>query len=276
MTHTPQGLSCATKTPVIFEKSQTSSMVVSIVSHGHGRMVQRLLHQIANASAATVRRVVVTQNVPEDDPMAPVNGWPFTLQLVRNAHIHGFGANHNKALREAGEDCVCVLNPDVQLLQPEPFEALLKAASGSQVGASYPVQVDLQGHIQTFEREMPDFWALFRRRVLGRKQRHTDWVNAACLVVPTAVWRASHGFDESYYMYCEDVDFCLRLRLMGLALVRAPAHVVHEGARASGRSVQHFMWHVRSLARLWRSPVYVQARDLVTVTNGEARKIADP
>jgi hypothetical protein len=53
----------------------------------------------------------------------------------------------------------------------------------------------------------------------------------------------------------------------GLALVRAPAQVVHAGQRASHRRWSHLQWHVRSLWRLWRSPVYGRARLLL---RGEA------
>ena len=88
-------------------------------------------------------------------------------------------------------------------------------------------------------------------------------MNAACLVLPQPVWQALKGFDEAYFMYCEDVDLCLRLRLAGLALVRAPAQVVHAGQRASHRRWAHLQWHVRSLLRLWCSPVYRQARQLL-------------
>ena len=49
----------------------------------------------------------------------------------------------------------------------------------------------------------------------------------------------------------------------GLALVRAPVQVVHSGQRASHRRWSHLKWHVRSLLRLWRSPVYRQARQML-------------
>lgn len=106
--------------------------------------------------------------------------------------------------------------------------------------------------------------ALLRRRLLKRKDTRVDWVNAACLVLPSVVWRSLNGFDERYFMYCEDVDLCLRLRLRGLLLVRAPIRVIHIGQRASARSWRHLSWHIRSLWRLWRSPVYARAQQLLT------------
>lgn len=245
-------------------------MVVSIVSHGHGALVQRLLQQLADMSAASIARVVVTHNVPEPALRAPAGGWPFELEIVCNAAPRGFGANHNHALRGAAEPFVCVLNPDVELLAAqEPFAALVRAAAAPGVGCAYALQLDAAGRVQDCEREIPSPSALWRRRVLRRPQRAVDWVNAACMVLPLAAWRGVGGFDESYFMYCEDVDLCLRLRLGGLRLQRAPARVVHAGQRASSRRWRHLAWHVRSLLRLWRSEVYRRARSLPGVPRRE-------
>lgn len=238
-------------------------MVVSVVSHGHGVWVQRLLQQLAEDSASHIARVVVTNNIPEPDIPTPPGGWPFALEVIANAAPCGFGANHNRALLGAVEPFVCVLNPDVELIAGhEPFAALLQAASAPGVGCAYPVQCDASGKIQDSERETPSPSALWRRRVLGQAQRSVDWVNAACMVLPLPVWQALRGFDASYFMYCEDVDLCLRLRLTGWRLQRAPARVVHAGQRASGRQWRHLAWHVRSLLRLWCSPTYRRARSL--------------
>lgn len=247
-------------------------LLVSVVSHGHGALVQRLLLQLAGLSAGSIARVVVTHNIPEPAPQPPAGGWPFRVEIVCNAAPRGFGANHNHALRDAVEPFVCVLNPDVELLPAqEPFEALLRAASVPGVGCAYPLQLDTAGRVQDCEREIPSPLALWRRRVLRQHERVVDWVNAACLVLPLQVWQAVGGFDESYFMYCEDVDLCLRLRQCGLQLQRAQACVVHAGQRASGRHWRHLAWHVRSLLRLWCSDVYRRARGLPAASQGGKR-----
>ena len=247
--------------------SLSHSLVVSVVSHGHGPLVQALLNELAGLSAATVRRVVLTQNLPEAEPEAPPTGWPFVLQVVKNTVPAGFGVNHNRALASAKEPFVCVLNPDIGLGAQDPFAALAQAAAQPGAGCAYPVQLDTQGRLQDSERELPTPRALWRRRLLGRGDTRVDWVNAACLVLPQPVWQKLGGFDEAYFMYCEDVDLCLRVRLAGWTLVRVPAQVVHAGQRASHRRWSHLQWHVRSLWRLWRSPVYGRARLLL---RGEA------
>ena len=237
--------------------------MVSVVSHGHQLLVQALLNDLAQFSAATVSRVVLTLNQPEAAPLAPPGGWPFVLNIVSNAHPLGFGANHNRALLAATEPFVCVLNPDVQWLGYDPLGAMVEAAAQAGVGCSYPAQLDAAGNQQDSERALPTPVALLRRRLLRQPDARIDWVNAACLVLPTQVWTNVGGFDASYFMYCEDVDLCLRLRLLDLTLVRAPVEVAHAGQRASHRRWLHLRWHVHSLLRLWSSPVYRQARQLL-------------
>lgn len=249
-------------------------LVVSVVSHGHGELVQRLLEQMAVAGESVVSRVVLTQNVCEMPPCAPSGGWPFVLEVVVNQTPMGFGANHNRALANASESHVCVINPDVELIPGRPpFGSLVNSCQNPGSGCAYPVQTGPDGSVQDSEREIPSPSALLRRRALGAREHRVDWVNAACIVLPADVWRAVGGFDERYFMYCEDVDLCLRVRLQGLKLVRAPVRVVHAGQRASHRRLQHLLWHVRSLWRLWRSPVYRQAQQLLTAPSGGAGTI---
>lgn len=248
--------------------------MVSVVSHGHGRDVQRLLGALAQPSARVVRRVVLTQNLPESEPKAPDGGWPFVLQVVRNAQALGFGVNHNKALQGAEEDCVCVLNPDVEWLGDAPFAALCRDALQPAVGCAYPLQTDAQGRVQASERHWPTPSALWKRRVQRQAEtQRVDWVNAACLVMARPVWEAVGGFDERYFMYCEDVDLCARLRLRGLELRRSAVQVVHAGQRASSRNLRHLVWHLQSLWRLWRSPAFVRAQQLLTQPGPSASRI---
>lgn len=247
--------------PMQLVSSRGGNLVVSVVSHGHGAAVAALLSDLARHCAGSVGRVVLTLNVPhEPDPVPPGIVWPFVLELRRNVRALGFGTNHNRALAGADESFVCVLNPDIELFD-DPFTALVAFAAQPGVGCAYPQQMDDGGEVQDCERELPSPVALWRRRVLGRRETRVDWVNAACLVLPRSVWQSLGGFDESYFMYCEDVDLCLRLRKAGWSMVRAPARVVHVGQRASHRRLKHLWWHVGSLMRLWCSPAYRWANE---------------
>lgn len=243
-------------------------IALSVVSHGHGTMVQQLLDALAvhGAGGAGVSRVVLTLNLPEPAPVAPAGGWPFVLELRHNTVPQGFSANHNAALAGAAEPMVCVLNPDVDLRGGNPFPALVRALQRQGVGLAYPMQVDEHGQLQDSERELPTPWSLLRRYAVKRRETRAEWVNGAMWLLPTAVWQGIGGLNTAYFMYCEDVELCLRLRLAGWTLARADCVVGHAGQRASHRRARHALWHIRSLLRLWASAVFWRARALLRRT----------
>lgn len=235
-------------------------------------MVQHLLGSLAQQASegAGVSRVVLTLNLPEPEPLAPAGGWPFVLQLRHNSEPQGFSANHNAALADASEPLVCVINPDVDLSVGNPFPALLRAVQRQGVGLAYPMQVDEHGQLQDSERELPTPWSLLRRYAVKRRETRAEWVNGAMWLLPTPVWQGIGGLNTAYFMYCEDVELCLRLRLAGWTLARADAVVGHAGQRASHRRAGHALWHIRSLLRLWTSAVFWRARALLRRTSTAA------
>ena len=267
-----------------------TGLVVSIVSHGHGEQVRALLAQLAQLAGASIDQVVLTLNQAEPELAEALEAdgaakpWPFELRVHQNLSSQGFGANHNQAFRKyalphwrdwdlpLAAGSFAVVNPDIRLLG-DPFPALQAALAQPKVGCSYPRQIDAAGQPQDCERLLPTPAAIAQRvRWHWRKASHgpgdrppgmpapgqaPDWVNAAFWLVRGKAWRNIDGFDTDYFMYGEDVDFCLRLQLAGWRLQAVPqVQVVHEAQRGSHHKLQHLLWHVKSLWRLWQSKAY--------------------
>ncbi len=238
-----------------------SSVTVSIVSHEHGDEIPLLLGDLAEYSSDDIKEVIVTLNVPEPALASWIEArqWPFTVSIVRNVKPLGFGANHNQAFGWCKTPYFCVLNPDIRL-SDNPFQALLCQLQTPGVGCAYPMQSNGYCPPRDLARELPTPLALLRRYLVpgyrGRVQpRH--WINGAFMLLPSDVFMRLGGFDTRYYMYCEDVDFCLRLQSRGYRInAVSEAMVEHLAQHASRRRVRHLVWHVRSLWRLWHSTTY--------------------
>jgi GT2 family glycosyltransferase len=228
---------------------------VSVVIHGHTAVVERLLRRLCESHGGLVAHCVMTHNLPGAAFTPPPQGWPFRFTEIFNQVPLGFGANHNQAFEHCATDFFCVLNPDVELAGPELWTGLLREASRPGTGLAYPSLFNPDGSCQDNEREAVTPAALLRRHLLKQPERRVDWISAAFWVVPTPVYRKLGGFDERFFMYCEDTDFCLRLQLAGFALRWAEVGVMHEAPRDSRRPGRKLAWHLQSLMRLWSGPV---------------------
>jgi N-acetylglucosaminyl-diphospho-decaprenol L-rhamnosyltransferase len=235
---------------------------ISVVSHGHGQKVMRLLNDLSAMAANDVCEILLTLNIPEPELCIDVKNrpWPFQIKIIENDRATGFGANHNAAFSRCSPlDFFCVLNPDVSLTE-NPFPELFKGLAVPHAGCAFPLQVDHDGRVQKSAREVPSLRALLRRYFGSQRSscgnEAVHWVTGACMLFNSDVYRKLGGFDERYFMYCEDVDLCLRMQLAGFALVSAEARVVHVAYGASHRDARHLLWHLRSLIRLWRSDSY--------------------
>lgn len=241
----------------------TPTVTVSVVSHGHGEQVMQLLCKLHALCFLHVGHVVLTINIPEPTLVSKVEArqWAFELTVLQNPQTKGFGANHNAAFEHCTRDHFCVLNPDIDL-DADPFTDLILKLADPLAGCSFPVQVDAAGQLQDHARSVPSPSALLRRYNPFGVARQApppsspDWVNGAFMLFRTGVFRHLGGFDERYFMYCEDVDICLRLQLAGYGLSRSNVKVTHAAHRSSRVNARHLAWHVVSLLRLWTGGPY--------------------
>ena len=240
-------------------------ITVSVVSHGHDEDILRLLADMAAFSGQRIAEVVVTFNMPERTLLDRVaaHDWPFKVRLVQNPKPLGYSANHNQAFVHCQTPFFCVVNPDIRLAR-DPFASLLQALQASDAGCAYPWHIAWNAESPVDPaRELPTPQALLRRYTTSLQPRYCRplcWVNGAFLLFKTSAYEQIGGFDAGYFMYCEDVDICLRLQQSGWRLVGVPEAVVqHRASHASRRNLRHLKWHLQSLKRLWGSDAYAQA-----------------
>lgn len=234
-------------------------------------MVRQSLSSLANSlrDSGLNARVLLTLNLPEPDWEAQLSAqaWPFELVFLRNPDPLGFGANHNRAFRQSQAEWFAVINPDVLWPQDEAFwHPLSQDTWPPHVGLICPEQLDAKGQRQDYARRLITPFQLLKRIAcrLGLVSLsepflnldQADWVNGACMFFRAPVFESLQGFDERYFMYCEDADICLRLKLAGWSIASMEGSVVHDAQRNTGKEWQHLAWHVRSLFRLWGSAAY--------------------
>jgi GT2 family glycosyltransferase len=78
----------------------------------------------------------------------------------------------------------------------------------------------------------------------------TDWVTGCALAIRADLWQRLGGLDTRYYIYSEDVDFCLRARAAGARIGYCPTAVVsHDVSATVGGGSSAFKAYHRTRAR---------------------------
>jgi GT2 family glycosyltransferase len=208
-------------------------------------------------------RVVVIDNASGDDSPARLEaavrthgwgGWATIHPLEQNG---GFAAGNNAAIRPALAAAdppryVLLLNPDT-IVRPSALRTLFEfMESRPDVGIVGSRLEEPDGTPQRSAFRFPSVLGELEgglrlgpaSRLLARwvnapevptETGPIDWVAGACMMIRTAVFGAIGLFDENYFMYFEEVDFCHRARKAGWPCWYLPtAHVVHLVGRSSG------------------------------------------
>jgi N-acetylglucosaminyl-diphospho-decaprenol L-rhamnosyltransferase len=180
--------------------------------------------------------LVVVDNASEDGSLefvrATADGAATVLAGSRNP---GYAAAVNRAFAESGGREVLVLNPDVELGDVSAVEAMIRfMRENPNVGAVGPCLVYEDGTIQSSARPFPSPLAMGRQSRVVRSlpvarkaarayvglpanggPSRVDWVTGAAMLIRRASFEEVGGWDDGFFLYLEDTDFCRRLLRAG-------------------------------------------------------------
>jgi len=139
----------------------------------------------------------------------------------------GFAAGANAGAADARAHLLVFLNPDA-VVEPGWGEAI-RRPWGSSAAAWMGLVLLEDGERINTSGGMLHFTGLGWAGQVGEpvsaapaKAREVAFLSGACLAIPRDLWQRLGGFSEHFFMYCEDVDLSLRLRLLGGSLVVVP------------------------------------------------------
>lgn len=216
---------------------------------------------IVDAAPSTEFEVVVVDNVSTDgsrewlvsDEAARIFPGGELRVILADENL-GFGRANNLAIRETDGEFVFILNPDT-IVRPGAVDRLMETlVSDTRIGAVSPKLLNPDGSLQTSVAPFPPtpvgilmqglrvpafLPAGIRRRFYGEYWGH-DEQRAVPVFWGTAILAKREmidevgAFDEDFFMYGEDVEWCARINRRGWKTVFVPeAEVVHLGGKSA-------------------------------------------
>jgi GT2 family glycosyltransferase len=243
---------------------------VSVVIHDHvGLYLRDTLQIIAQSNYVDIIYVLFNGRARESELGFAVCD---KFQYIRTQN-DGFGAAHNIAmdLSRLQRSNHIILNPDIQIASEE-FDAFCSWFIHCKgCGVAGPKVHDENGFVSWSAYTEISFTAAMIRRLskhLYLKSAHgeqTEIINSSqiplsvsllsgCFLIIRLAILEKHQFDQRYFLYYEDYDFCMSVSRGGeLDVVYCPQfHVTHSAQRASSKNIGLFFVHVMSHLKYFR------------------------
>ena len=175
------------------------------------------------------------------------------LRVVPN---RGFGAGVNVGLVESSGDAILILNPDTVICPGAISTLSTTLFSSPGVGMVGPQLRYPDGTPQPSRRRFPTAWTpVFESTILeewlpGNRlvrryrmlddpdhwQPSVDWLVGAAMMVRREVVQQAGGFDESFWLYGEELEWCYRIRRHGWQIRYVPdAMIIHHEGSSTGQ-----------------------------------------
>ncbi|EIY8172749.1 glycosyltransferase family 2 protein [Vibrio parahaemolyticus] len=241
---------------------------VSIISHGHCGVIESITNLEAILSSF---KVVIKSNKPGDDfkKYCAYNNFHW----LDGDYFLGFGENNNyvfeycnKSLGMSDDDYFIILNPDV-FVTPDSLCCLIDEMSScssklSTINLFRDFDKNITDNsIRKFPR-LSDFFSSYigfgNSTIINKKMIDSiievDWAAGSFLAFKASHYRELNGFNEQYFMYCEDIDICYRSALLGERVSYHPQiTAIHDARNANRKISKHLFWHVKSVFKFLAS-----------------------
>lgn len=230
--------------------SPSAVLSVVIVNFNNGKDILPCLEALSTREQGIDFEVVVADNGSTDgSPEEITKRYPKVKQVFLGEN-RGFGVGCNAGIKESTARTYILLNPDTEV-RPyalgRMYEQLRKHSHWGIVGAKmldgsgrpyraarrFPTVRDLIFESLALSRLLPKS-RLFNGYLYGEREIESldevDQVEGSCLMISQAAFERVGLLDERFFVFFEEVDWCLRVQMTGLE-----NHIVQEAV------VQHHL-----------------------------------
>ena len=216
-------------------------------------MLKRCLKSIYTNAHKISFEVLVVDNGSSDGSQEMIKEEFPQVRLIENKDNLGFARANNQAIKRSSGKYELLLNSDTLVLE-NALEIMVDFMERNpQVGMCGCRLLNEDGSVQPSGGRFPDLFTAFlhmtklnylypgnrfSRRFMGAgldgdEAEGVDWVTGACLLVRRQAMEEIGLLDERFFMYCEDVDWCWRMKDAGWKVCYLPrAEVVHYRSRS--------------------------------------------
>lgn len=245
-------------------KTVSVEIAAVIVTYNSEQHIADLLESLPAAMGSCRYSVVIVDNGSTDRTLELLDARSDCI--VVGSTNTGYAAGMNLAVRRSPPaEAILVLNPD-GVLDAGSVPTMLDVLRKPGVGIVAPRVREQDGSLSPTLRRGPTLgrvgglsfthWPVFTERIEipahYEHEHEVEWAVGAVLLVNAAVYAELDGMDESYFLYSEETDFCLRAKDAGWATVYTPAAGAMHIGGGSGESAETHTMQMLNRVRIYR------------------------
>ena len=213
------------------------------------------LRSIKNSIGKLSYEVIVVDNASQKPIPSRL---PENITLIKNDFNFGFASGVNLGGSKANGEYLLIVNPDTILSNDSIFQLVNKIEKDPKIGIIGPAMVDQKGKkLKTFAGSplLPNGFFAFSKigklfpfsifhekywltKLDDQKEQEVEIIGGACFLIRKKLFDKINGFDERFFMYFEEADLCLRVKLQGKKILYYPnSKIIHLVSRSNADEV---------------------------------------
>jgi GT2 family glycosyltransferase len=240
---------CAVDTSAYPRSPFSLALSVIVVSADSGPSLRECVRSLL-ASTLALELILVDNASLDGVPPAIERAYAHDarLKVIYNHKNMGFGPAVNQAAKLAHGQALLVLNPDCLLQEGDLYRLLAVLAGKPKVGVVGAVVCDADGCPDPASWRRDPLLHRALNSLFGRAGEsiniggeipaeviEAEAVSGAVMLLPRTMFQRLGGFDEDYFLHCEDLDLCRRVRDLGYQVLLAGDVRVQHGKGSSSR-----------------------------------------
>lgn len=274
-----------------FQRSGPVDVAVVTVTYNNTGHLNDLIESLRCQTLDVTMRFVVADNGSSDGSLEQARAHTDILTVATGGNL-GYSAGVNAALQHVGQtEAILVVNPDLRLEHGAVSRLLHRLRSDPDIGMVVPLITDPTGARADSLFNEPGIIRSFSDAVLGpiwktrppflsewvrsprayRTAHQVDWATGAAMLIAADTASLIGEWDERFFLYSEEIDYCRRLRNLGQQIWFEPSAVVQHHQGASGASpaldallavnrVRYMRRHAPQKAELFRRATMLGSR----------------
>lgn len=206
---------------------------------------------------------VVVDNESKDSTVEKLQRYQkkskFPIKIIEQKNL-GFSSGNNRAAQLASGEYFMILNPDTRLIDNSINGMLDYIQERKDIGILAPKLLERDGKVQKSVRKLPSLSGLLSENILNKQHAFSEYapsiqhptevecVYGAAMLVSSHTFETIKGFDEKYFLYYEDIDFCRRILNHNLKIVYYPEAQISHQVGGSVVESKFMPFGVRTLA----------------------------